>query len=299
MFFDCDMLRTLRRWVVPLAALVLLAGCEKTPVETTPVEPDFHGWMELPQIPEQLPENQKVITHYETFGGRYGRSFTMMYDTEEKLSYWVAYPLHPVYFGKAIRQDLFPFDPEVPSSLQMPVNGKYNGYRYNSYQRGHQIPSADRTATQPANDQTFYITNMTPQNGTLNMGEWARLEAFVRTKASQSGRQDTLYVVTGCVIRTASDNSVDYLPKEGVKGAIPKAYFKVLLRTNSGKAKFPSDYDAQCIGFWMENTAPAHDYQKYVKTVAEIEALTGQTFFPALSAATKSRYWLGDWGLKQ
>ena len=73
---------------------------------------------------------------------------------------------------------------------------------------GHQIPSADRTTSNIANSQTFYFTNMTPQLSVLNGQMWANLEGQVRTWMAAS---DTLYVVTGAVLKTVNGNeAVNY-----------------------------------------------------------------------------------------
>ena len=81
---------------------------------------------------------------------------------------------------------------------------------YKNYSRGHQIPSADRTATDELNSQTFYASNITPQNGDFNGGIWASLEGKIRENMCQ----DTLYVVTGCYFGNGYTllKSVPYLP---------------------------------------------------------------------------------------
>lgn len=306
MFFRRDMKRTCVLAVAIAAVMMVMTGCDDTPgysyptpiVPTPEPPPPGYVWTELPEISEDLPAKQKVVTHFETFGGKRGRNYTMLYDTEERVAYWVAYPQHTIYLNNTPRQDNWAYDPEIsklPSVTQMPiVTGGYGKY---GYDRGHQIAAADRTSSRAAMDQTFYVTNMTPQNSTLNGGQWANLEKWVRDRALQPNRYDTLYVVTGCAIRTASDPTVQYIETRGVKSAVPKAYFKVLLRTRSAKPKFPSDSDFECIGFWMENAAPSQSYTKYVKSVAEIEQLAGFTFFPSLSTASKRTLNPAQWAI--
>lgn len=283
--------------------MAVMAGCGKrepvfpsSPIPPREPPPEGYVWTELPEITDK--ENCVVITHRETFGGVYGRSFTMLYDTGQKLSHWVAYPLHNIYFKTTggVRTDNFSYDPQISSSYQMPITG--NGYG-GGYDRGHQIASADRNINEVQNDQTFFITNMTPQNRTLNQGQWSDLEQWVRSVAwldREAGwqyrgnvRYDTLYVVTGCV---TGGNTITV---RGVKGAVPQAYYKVLLRTRSGLPHFPKDGDAMCIGFWMDNKAPSGSWRNYVVSVAEVERKTGFTFFPSLSADAKKSYDTADW----
>lgn len=115
-------------------------------------------WMELPEVSDAS-SLYALSMHME---GRTQRNYSFLWNEESLTADWVAYPL---------------------------CNGN-SGY----YSRGHQIPSADRRAYR-ANVQTFYGTNMTPQDENLNGGIWGSLENKVRVWAS---RCDTLYVVSGC-----------------------------------------------------------------------------------------------------
>lgn len=299
-----------------LLSALLVTGCGDgpdyvPPEPPTPPEPPKppagYVWTELPEYPDGalLVEgggDLQIVTHGATFGGTATRNFTMLYDRVEKVSHWVAYPMHRVFIeGTASRRDNYSYDPSVPRWAQSPSTDEERRGYGGGWQRGHQIAAADRNSSQFANDQTFYITNMTPQNGTLNGGEWASLEGWVRTKAKENmqgqnrPRYDTLYVVTGCWL---GDNP-DRIDNRG-SVAIPEAYYKVLLRTASGERAFPSDDDCQLVGFWYENRTPANgdDFRRHTMSVAEIERRTGHTFFPSISAAAKTT---GDdpanWGL--
>lgn len=90
------------------------------------------------------------------------RNYSLLYDSELKLAYWVAYPYCSYYDGSAGRNEKWAYDPEISSSLQ--VNLK-NSYGISGYDRGHQIPSGDRQRDVASNQTTFYYTNMTPQIG--------------------------------------------------------------------------------------------------------------------------------------
>ncbi|MDR2890974.1 MAG: DNA/RNA non-specific endonuclease [Alistipes sp.] len=282
-----------------------LAGCSDGPSYRYPgdnthkplppvIPPEGYVWTELPAPP---PASQtvaeggdlQVITHRATFGSTRTRNYTMLFDREEKVSLWVAYPQHRVFIsGSADRADKYIYDPSVPESWQATENRGYGEY---PYQRGHQIAAADRNSSQAANDQTFYMTNMTPQDGELNGGLWANLETWVRSRANEGGRQDTLYVVTGCWIDPVPGTGgrrdrID--DRNGV--AIPDAYYKVVMRTASGKRAFPSDEDCEFVGFWVDNSEPASGdrYQEWTESVAEIERRTGFDFFPSISNAAQN-----------
>lgn len=300
-----------------LLIAIFVAGCDKpqTVVPLPPVPGDTsgvfvpffgdtvvlaaHQWTEIPASPVHMPEGYSMLTHYTEVNGRRLRNYTMLYDHTYKVSHWVAYPLHNVYRGSVGRQGEWAYDPSLSQSLQMDVvsGGYQRVYGIRGYDRGHQIPSADRQATVEMNQQTFYPTNCTPQNAQLNQNLWANLEALVRTQICS----DTVFVITGCAITTAEDKTVDWIWKNNVRvGAIPKAYWKVMLRTKNGRTgALPNDGTAKCIGFWMENRTPDTDKvsRDFVKSVTEIEKLTGFEFFTGISDDVKSRYNLDLWGL--
>ena len=179
---------------------------------------------------------------------------------------------------------------------------------WSGYDRGHQIPQADRINTSnngAANVQTYYGTNMTPQINSFNSGIWAALEGRVRDWSKST---DTLYVVTGCLL----DGNPNYTYDEsGHRIRVPSGYFKALLafggNSSTAKAKF-KDYEKDGyftgIGFIFEHK----DYGKnanvmdYAVTLDELEKRTGFDFFVNLPAragkdaadrieATKGSWW--------
>ena len=183
------------------------------------------GWLELPATDD---ENLYFITHEMTVGAYSGRSYSIYYDADNLISRWVAYPLNAWTIGNGSRTDAWGLDPKIPADKQ-PV--LFSGFRNASdgrrYDRGHQLPSADRLQKE-ANEATFYGTNMTPQLSELNQNCWASLESAVR---SWSYSFDTLYVVTGADVRGARDYCTD---NYGKKVTIPTGYYKVLLGYKKG-----------------------------------------------------------------
>jgi endonuclease G len=180
------------------------------------------AWAELPE--KKTDENFIYVSHFASLNNRTVRNYSFCYDKTLHVAHWVAYPLHSVYRGSIDRTDDFQYDPKVDYSWQPNLAaGSYRG----SYDRGHQLPSADRTATRELNLQTFYATNMTPQLNRLNQDMWANLEAKVRAQICN----DTLYVVTGCYYANTNTTTTD---RDGKVCPVPTNYFKVLLRTRTG-----------------------------------------------------------------
>lgn len=226
-------------------------------------------WLEIPAGGAN--SNCNVVVHNISLSGKTVRNYSMLFDKQERIAYWVAYPHHPSYIGNTGRTDNWQADPVISITSQANLFSGISGY-----DRGHQIPSADRTCSNEANSQTFYFTNMTPQLSGLNQNVWANLEGQVRTWMAGS---DTLYVVTGAILKTAGNNETVKYATDGAGGkiAVPNYYYKVLLRLKNSK------YDA--IGFWFEHRSygnvPASAAD--TKSVNDIEALTGFDFFSNLS----------------
>lgn len=234
-------------------------------------------WLELPTLTTKADE--MLIPHSSVINNTVTRNYTMLYDTQKRLAYWVAYPLTRKYLGSSGRTDAWSYDPYVSYTFQANLSSGISGY-----DRGHQIPSADRTINSATNAQTFYFTNMTPQLGAFNQNIWANLESWVRSKSTL---YDTLYVVTGAILKTVGGNeSVRYAnDRSGDPMAIPNYYFKVLLGRNvSGNT-----YSA--IGFWYQHRSYAYNTVRAedCRSVREIETLTGFNFFANLSAEVQNQ----------
>jgi len=254
------------------------------------VQSEVRPWMELPAV--QAEEGKAFFSHDMIYEGQTVRNYSFWYDLGNRVSLWVAYPLYKGMTSGVKRTDKWAYDPIVPRRYQGDVTSSYAGY-----DRGHQIPSADRLCNVAANEQTFYFTNITPQNPNLNQGIWETLEAQIRGQVSSC---DTLYVVTGCVLTTDDDPAIVYVKDtQGRDVAVPKAYYKVILRYKAGEAN--GGYSA--IGFWLENRSYGSEVIKrgYAYSVDDIEKRVGIDFFVNLKdeyeKEAEARYDPATWGL--
>lgn len=217
------------------------------------------------------------------------RNYTICYNTELMAAEWVAYPMHSLYTNGSANRDNSSFtkEPSIASNQQM------SGYYKSPYNRGHQIAAADRKCSQEMMDQTFYVTNMTPQLGRFNSTLWGNLEGKVRSEQCK----DTLYVVTGAYFKGKHDASIATSTTDsgGKRCPIPSHYYKILLRTvgkDTGKriAEITDATELQAVGVLI----PHHDSgsSTYLKdewfvSVEELEELTGFEFFPMLNDAVE------------
>lgn len=250
-------------------------------------------WNELPKyVPN---ENYIYRTHTSLLQNTTKRNYTFCFDKSVRASLWVAYPMHTCYTaGDANRNNSdFGFDPTVETIYQANLVGRsYTG----PFDRGHQIPAADRKCTQAMMNQTFYATNMTPQYSKFNQHMWGYLEGKVRNMVCP----DTLYVVTGAYFKGPYDPSIEQLTDgklyttDGTRSQIcpiPSHYFKILLRTvkgNTGRSvdSFDKASDLQAIGIWLQHKDTGYDVNLpagSVVPVSKIEELTGFEFFNMLN----------------
>ncbi|MFR9649517.1 MAG: DNA/RNA non-specific endonuclease [Rikenellaceae bacterium] len=263
---------------------------EAESVEVEDSQEVLTAWYELPASNND--SRYQYVTHYTQLdSGVDVRNFSLCYDTKSAGAAWIAYPYHEIYDGDSGRSSSWSSDPLIDDELQPYLKSSYPN---SLYDRGHQIPSADRQATSDMNKQTFYYSNSTPQLARLNQQKWASLEEQVRNQVCS----DTLYVVTGAHYLNSTQTTSDSAGKEV---AIPTAYFKVLLRTRSGSSGRSigecDDSELKSIGFWVE-----HQYYSTLPapvSVEQIEELSGFTLFPHVSKSVKQQANIEDWSLSK
>jgi endonuclease G len=133
-------------------------------------------------------------------------------------------------------------------------------------------PAGDNKWDKEAMAQSFLFTNICPQNHGLNKYEWNELEIKCREWARKYGAID---IVCGPIYGTEGQRTIGKN-----KVWVPVAFFKVVLcRKGHPKA----------IGFIYRNEGKHQMMKEAVRTVDEIETLTGIDFFPALDDATENR----------
>ena len=160
----------------------------------------------------------------------------------------------------ASREDNFRPDPEIPTG-----SATLADYRGSGYDRGHLAPAADMSFSVKTMDESFYLSNMSPQRGEFNRGIWKDLEAQVRSFAISEG---DIYVVTGPILPRIKKKTIG--PSEVT---VPDSYYKVVWdRTPPEKM----------IGFILPNEGSTKSLQSFAVTVDEVEQKTGLDFFSVL-----------------
>ena len=211
--------------------------------------------------------------------------YVLSYNGSRKVPNWVSWELNTSYLGDSDRQDNFRPDDTFPATEPQASLADYSG---SGYDRGHMCPSADRTLTVAANQQTFYLTNMVPQSAHNNRGPWARLESDLRDIAL-TGKE--LFIISGGTF-SASSNTI------GSGVVVPDQTFKVVVvldAVNQGASAVTTT--TRVIGVMMPNEdsqiSQSADWHTFRVSVDAIEAATGNDFLsdvdPAVQAVVEAR----------
>ena len=215
--------------------------------------------------------------------------YTLSYNANTLCPNWVAWHLDSENIGEADRSDDFRPDTELPDGW---YGVKKTDYQYNKYgfDRGHVCPSADRTATKEDNSMTFLMTNMVPQTPDNNRVIWMHFETFER-ELVKAGNE--VYIIAGPYGTggTSQKGTFDTIPinlksGETLNMNVPAYTWKVLIAIPSGNDDLERITDATTViainvpnQTGMQKTG---DWEQFLCSVDEIEAMTGYDFFEVL-----------------
>ncbi len=183
--------------------------------------------------------------------------YSLDYNETHEQPNWVYYTLTPKDLeGGESRGNSFKADPKVSTG-----SATLADYSKSGYDRGHLAPAGDMTRSAVAMRESFYLSNMSPQEQSCNRGIWKSCESYVRSLAT-----DSLYIVTGAVFRN----------NKGTIGAnkvtIPGAYYKV--------AYIPSKQ--KMVAFVIPNEKSDKPLDSFRVTVDEVEELIEIDLFEQL-----------------
>lgn len=195
--------------------------------------------------------------------------YTLSYNNYYKNPNWVAWELtREETKGKEDRYDKFLPDPDLPEPKVT-----HSDYTRSGYDRGHMAPAADFKWSDKAMKESFYMSNICPQTGNLNRGDWNDLEELCRKWANKYG---TLYIACGPIFDKKNPKRIG-----NTKVAVPDRFFKVILIYNR---KNPI-----AMGFIFQNISRSQDIRKYMVNVDSIEKETGMDFFSKLPDDVENR----------
>ena len=188
-------------------------------------------------------------------------AYITSYDKTNKIPKWVAWHLTSDHTsGNQRRLSNFIVDDEVPSPRAELVDYKGSGY-----DRGHMCPAGDNKWGFEPMKESFFLTNICPQDNNLNCGDWNELEIACRDWANKYG---DIYIVAGPILYKGKHKTIG--PN---KVTVPEAFFKVVLCMNG---------TPKAIGFIYKNQPCNNPQSSYVNSIDQVERITGFDFFPNL-----------------
>jgi len=188
--------------------------------------------------------------------------YLVAYDAPVKIPVYVAYTLKPENaLGCFPRTNAFTADQSLNGTGARP-----DDYAGTGYDKGHAAPDGDLSWSQIVEYESFLMTNMYPQHGSLNRGIWKLLETSVRGWTVQLNNTFTIYVGA---LYGAGD------PTIGNGVIVPHGYYKIVVNQNTGAIAgwvFPHTKPYQNLG---------NDMTKFRVPVAQIQQQAGvQYAFP-------------------
>ncbi len=211
------------------------------------------------------------------------KAYVASFNSKTLMPNWVGWRLTKAHASGTIKRDGVPFMPD--NDVDEAYRVTTYDYQRSGYDRGHMCPAADNQWSMEAMEQCFLMTNMCPQNHSLNAGDWNEMEQQCRKWAQRFGE---VYIVSGPIVYKKSKTRIG----QHHKVTVPDAFFKVV-------ACFKGS--PKGIGFIYKNDAGNKQKADYVNTIDQVERITGLDFFPALpddvERQVESKASLEDWGL--
>jgi endonuclease G len=201
-------------------------------------------------LPQKIDKDNQIIEH---------DGFILSYNETCEQANWVRYVLKPSDVAKntAKRKNYFKKDKLVETE-----SATSSDYTKTGYDRGHLKPAADESGDQTQMNETFYMSNISPQAGGFNRGIWKTLESYARTKVVS---YDSIVIITGGALS-------DTLKRIGPnKVCVPIAFYKVLYMYRDGAL-------IEIEPYLMANTKLEGKIEEYLVPLRWIEKTTNLKF---------------------
>lgn len=221
--------------------------------------------------------------------------YVISYNKTRRSPNWVEWQLQTKDIGTTPRTNVFDIDPDLQKYLSDSGSNELAvepaEYSNSCFDRGHQVPSKDRSDNVSNNTQTFMMSNMLPQTAYLNRVVWEHLEQHTRDLVQKEGKK--AFVIAGPVY----DEDLGFIgPQHDIP--IPSKNFKIILILDANQTAaditpqteviavmIPNIFqdgsapkDGHCVAELPEKALKTNDWEAYKTTVAEIQKATGLKF---------------------
>ena len=218
---------------------------------------------------ETIPGNWTIIVR---------QGYTLAHNNLDLIADWVTFRLTREYVEgteKRPGSSAFKPDPLLPKGRRAELSD-YKGLT-NVYDRGHQAANADSKGRgRRVIRDSFFLSNMTPQDSQLNRIRWRLLEERIQNLAKDRGE---IWVMTGPVFMDDdNDGIIEYFVVGENQVAVPTHYYKIVVTERQG-----ADAEGhESMAFLIPNVKMEGVYEDYLVSIDEIETLTGFDFLEGM-----------------
>lgn len=147
-------------------------------------------------------------------------------------------------------------------------------YSRSGYDKGHMAPRADMRWSCQALEESYYFTNICPQDHEMNSQAWRKIEELTRRLAKRFGQ---VWIVCGPIFDTLGTQKIGNV-------SVPRAFFKALVVSTAEGYK--------TVGFLVDNNPQSFSPRHYAVSVDSVEAVIGRNLFPSLPEEAENDF---DW----
>lgn len=247
--------------LVLVAGGILLASLRNVP-STQNTASDLRPQASSLELPDYS-DDEDIVVH---------TGYTASYNHTTLCPNWVAWELTAEEVeGTCNGSYSFSRDPDVKEP-----KAQREDYRNSGYDKGHMAPRADMKWSEKALEESYYFTNICPQNHQMNSQGWRKIEELSRRLAKHYGR---VYIVCGPVY---DGHRIGTIGKNGLQ--VPDRFFKALAVSADGEVK--------TVAFLMDNNPQNKSPKHYAVSVDSVESVIGRNLFPKVDEAAERTF---DW----
>lgn len=227
------------------------------------------------------PSNAATNTSYSDNYLMVKNAFTLSYNKNKGIANWVSWHLSTAWKGETDRQNDFRPDSDLPQNWYEVTP---RDYASTGFDRGHLCPSSDRDGSLEDNQETFFMTNMTPQAPDHNRGVWKSLEEYERTLTLQGNE---VYIIAGPLGQggTGANGFAKTIGKNN-NITVPASLWKIIVVLPIGQndaARVNENTRIIAVNIPNDNSVGGTSWKQYRLSVDELERLTGYNFLSNVS----------------
>ena len=191
-------------------------------------------------------------------------NFTLTYDSKNRVPLWT----HEHLTSKSIERKASRNQLYFSQDAQIyPLHrSSLKDYQKSGFDRGHMAPAANHQSSIEALKNTFYLTNICPQNASLNRGLWASLERSVRGYVTEEKEVD---VITGPLFLPSQDGNKRYIYYQLIGEndvAVPTHFFKLIVKDRETLAYIIPNQN-------ISDKTPIENYRTSVEVLEKVSGL--------------------------